>query len=312
MNRHHRIFYVVVAAALVSSGCDLEGLDSGRRFKEDFSLTADLPQGGRVAVESFNGAVEVRGWDQGKVEIRGTKYANSEERLKEIKVEAAPSGSILNIRAIRPADRRGSAGVSFVINVPRTAPLDRVVTSNGPISVEALESGTRLTTSNGPVRVARVNGDTEVDTSNAPIELSDFKGAAHLVTSNGPVSGSGIRGRLHVVTSNAPVDLKISELQPGEPAKISTSNGPVALEFASFSGTDLSVATSNGHIEVRVPASIAARLKAKTSNASVHSDIDLTNVASKGKSLLEGTLGAGGPLLDLHTSNGSIDIRRVH
>ena len=70
--------------------------------------------------------------------------------------------------------------------------------------------------------------------------------------------------------------------------------------------------TSNSSITVRMPATTDAQLDAHTSNGSITSDFDVNiHSGEVSKRHLEGSIGKGGPLLDLHTSNGSIKLLRL-
>jgi hypothetical protein len=68
--------------------------------------------------------------------------------------------------------------------------------------------------------------------------------------------------------------------------------------------------TSNSSITVRMPGSAGATLRAHTSNSSITSDFDVSTHGTLSKHRLEGTIGAGGPVLDLGTSNGGIKLVR--
>ncbi|MCC6366797.1 MAG: hypothetical protein IT165_25025, partial [Bryobacterales bacterium] len=54
-----------------------------------------------------------------------------------------------------------------------------------------------------------------------------------------------------------------------------------------------------------------ARLKASTSNSSINSEFDLTVHGSLSKNRLDGTIGSGGPLINLSSSNGAIRIQKL-
>jgi hypothetical protein len=51
---------------------------------------------------------------------------------------------------------------------------------------------------------------------------------------------------------------------------------------------------------------INARISAHTSNSSIDTEFELRAQGELSKNRLEGTIGNGGPLIDLNTSNGSI------
>src|SRR5467141_3841228 len=151
----------LTAIAVLLTGCDLDEIGSfgdSHAYEKDFHYSYALKPGGRLALDNFNGSVEITGWDQDKVEIDGVQYASTREMRDAIKIDVAASGDLVQIRTIRPSDRYGNMGVKYVIKAPRKVNLDRIVTSNGSVRVEDIEGVTRVRTSNGSVRAARVRG----------------------------------------------------------------------------------------------------------------------------------------------------------
>jgi DUF4097 and DUF4098 domain-containing protein YvlB len=260
-----------ICAFLLLASCDIEEFHDSKRYSEEFHYSFNMNSGGRLDLETFNGTVEIYGWDQNKVEINGTKHAATKPGLEEIKIHASGGGDAVEVHATRPSSSHWSGGVRFRIQVPFKTRLDRIVSSNGRLRIEKVEGPGRLRTSNGPVKLLDHTGDVEVTTSNGPVDLSGFRGVAQVTTSNGPIS----------------VD---------------------ALQLLSTSSVRLK--TSNGPITVRLAANAGARVNAQTSNGHITADIPLSSVATQSKTHLEATIGQGGPLLDLHTSNGPIRITR--
>ena len=300
-----------VALVLVLAGCDIDDFDSSQRFTEDFHHSYALKPGGALSVETFNGSVEILGWDKDQVEINGTKYAPRQELLAALKVEVDAAADSVRIRTVRPSgERRGNMGAKFRIQVPRKTRLERVDSSNGGIRIDNIDGPARLRTSNGGLRLFRFNGDVEGYTSNGPVELTNFSGGATVETSNGPVNASGVSGRLDVTTSNSGIEASVDQLDPGRPVRLRTSNGPVRLKVASLNGNDVIAQTSNAPLTVRLPRNANVRLRAGTSNGSIDCDFDLTGRVTETKTRLEGTIGSGGPLIDLSSSNGTVRIVR--
>ena len=89
-----------------------------------------------------------------------------------------------------------------------------------------------------------------------------------------------------------------------------TSNSSVELTFPAHFSSDVRVSTNNGGITLRLPESANARVSARTSNSSVTTDFEITAHGEISKNHLEGVIGAGGPLIDLGTSNGGIRLLR--
>lgn len=280
---------IMAASVLVLTGCDLEEFGSSNRYHEDFHYAYPLKAGGRIYLENFNGPVEITGWNDDSVEINGTKYAATEELLAALKIDIVPTSDSIRIRTARPSGRRGNMGAKYILKVPRKSVLERISSSNGPIRVTDVDGPARLRTSNGPVRALDLRGELEVRTSNGPIEVKGLEGPAVLETSNGPVRAERIRGAFLA----------------------STSNGPIELVLESLSDKDVEATTSNAGITLRLPPSVNARLKADTSNGSVSSDFEVHREGSASRTHLEGTIGSGGPLVRLSTSNGSIRLQRT-
>ena len=64
----------VLGAALLSlSACDFDDFHDGHgRYTSDFHHTYPLAANGRLSVETFNGSIEVTGWDEPTIDISGT------------------------------------------------------------------------------------------------------------------------------------------------------------------------------------------------------------------------------------------------
>jgi hypothetical protein len=78
--RVRRDILFLAALAAVLSGCDLDEIGSfgnAHAYEKDFHHSYPLKSGGRLSLESFNGPVEIGGWDQDKVEIDAVQYASS-------------------------------------------------------------------------------------------------------------------------------------------------------------------------------------------------------------------------------------------
>ena len=306
--------FAVAALSLSMIACDWEEFEGGNwnRHKEDFHFSYPLKSGGRLYLESFNGPVEITGWEKDEVQIDGTKYASTQENLNTLKIDIVPSPDYVRVRSVRPSERRGNMGVKYIIRAPRKVELERITSSNGSIRIEGIEGNGRLRTSNGTVRAMRFLGDLEINTSNGGIEVQEFKGAALLRTSNGSIRADGVRGGFEATTSNGGIDARLVDMQSNRPIRVDSSNGRINLTVEKLAGNEIHASTSNSSITLHLPTDLNARLRASTSNSSVTSDFDVTVHGGRmSKTHIEGTVGSGGPLVDVTTSNGSIKILRL-
>jgi DUF4097 and DUF4098 domain-containing protein YvlB len=307
-----RLVTVAAAAVLLVSCDDWQGFSDSQRFKEDFHESHALNPGARLMLENMNGSVEITGWEKNSVELTGTKYAAEESVLKAMRIDISGTADNLSIRTIVPSGRRGGYGAKYILRVPSKVVLDRITSSNGSIRVESLSGSARLKTSNGSVRVSRLDGPLEVQTSNASVEVNDVKGNAVVRTSNGGIRADNVYGSIEGTTSNASIRANLTEPEAMRPVKLESSNGSVELTMSTLKNNDIRINTSNSSITVRLPSSINGQVRAHTSNGKITTDFDTVVRAGQiGKNNLEGSIGSGGPVLDLNTSNGSIRILKI-
>jgi DUF4097 and DUF4098 domain-containing protein YvlB len=298
--------------AIFLAGCDdidLGGIGVSDRYREDFHFSYPVSAGGSLRLETFNGSVEISGWDKNTVDIDGTKYASTDYRLKEMKLDIVPSANSVNIRVLPPLDHRGNAGARFTIHVPRRMELGSIVSSNGKISIDSIEGPAHLRTSNGSVHVTNLVGPLEVQTSNGTVEVADITGDTTLHTSNGTIRADVRKGRFGATTSNGSINVRLMQAD-SNPVRLESSNGHIELTMDAV--REVKASTSNSSITVRLPSVADATLDAHTSNSSITCDFDVSVHGGQiSKHRLEGQIGKGGPVLDLGTSNGSIKILKM-
>src|ERR1051325_6993895 len=152
------LFPALVAGIIILTGCDIEDLHGGVRFNRDFHYSYPLATNGKLSVETFNGSVEISGWDQNMVDISGTKYARTEEAADGVQVTVDHTPSAVSIRVQRPSGWRSNEGARLVIKAPRSAVLDRITSSNGAIRTTDGAGPARFKTSNGSITVSGLKG----------------------------------------------------------------------------------------------------------------------------------------------------------
>ncbi len=305
-----RLLTPLLAAALFTlTACDIEDFDTGSKYNRDFHYNYPMKPDGRLEVETFNGSVEISGWDQAQVDISGTKYGPTQESADSLRVDIGNSPDAISVRVVRPVERRNREGARLVIKIPRGAILDRIVASNGAIRTVDGAGPARLHTSNGSIRVQDLRGGLNAETSNGPVELNGVDGEVTVHTNNGHIRAEGVSGAVDAHTSNSSVNLKIEH--GDKSIRVESTNGPVDLSLPANFSSNLRVNTSNNSITVRTPAEPNARVIARTSNGSINSEFDLRVQGEISKNHLDATLGRGGAMMELNTSNGSVRLVRM-
>jgi hypothetical protein len=299
----------VAAGLLCLTACDVVDFPGMERFSRDFHYSYTLGAKGRLSVETFNGSIEISGWDQNTVDISGTKYGPSQRAADDLKVDINNSPDSVSIRVLRSSERRNNQGARFVIKVPRAALLDRITTSNGAIRTTGGNGPARLKTSNGQIHVDGLRGSLDAQTSNGAVELLDVDGDVVAHTSNGRIHAERLNGTLEATTSNGGVHADLT--RPDRSVRVETSNGPVELTLPEGFSRDLRVNTNNSGITLHLPMAMSAHIVARTSNSSISTDFDVRMQGEFSKNHMDATIGGGGALLDLSTSNGNIRLLKM-
>ena len=301
MNR--RILVLTIATPLL-----LAALESNKT--ENVHYSYPMQPGSRLTVENMNGSIEISGWDQSTIDISATKHAETDQMLAQLKVEVSVAADGVHIRTVAPPEAH-NVGVRYILKVPRRTELAEIRSSNGSIHVSDTDGAANLRTSNGSVHASRTRGKLDIGTSNGSVQVQENDGETDVQASNGSVQASGIRGPLTAATSNGAMRVDLDESRGG-PVTLRTSNGGVDLKLGLAAQSAVKAETSNGGITLRMPASAGAHVRAVTSSHhKVVTDFDVRKEGSNSESHLEGVVGAGGPTVELTTSQGSIRLLKL-
>jgi hypothetical protein len=124
-------------------------------------------------------------------------------------------------------------------------------------------------------------------------------------TVNGGVEASRLNGDVILTTVNGSVIFSTT----GE-ARARTVNGSIKGEMgrATWSGT-LEMTTVNGGITLGLPSDLNSDVRITTVNGDIRSEFPVTVSGTLTRRKLEGTIGAGGRLLSLATTNGGVTLK---
>ena len=281
----------LVGAAIALSGCDgLPIYEATRTLEGSFDVTgaADLDvwtSNGRVTVQGVEGLTSVE--VTATIRSRGDSQIEAAARAAQVVVEMIHNGNHVELRydaSAHPWGVRRYTGVDFEVAVPATADVE-------------------VDTSNGRITVDEVTGILALDTSNGTIEVTDGLGEAHASTSNGQITVARFEGVLELDTSNGRIEME--EVDGIVDAR--TSNGRITFTGTLAEGIDHRMATSNGRIDVALPADTSMNIEARTSSASISTNLPLIG-DTEGKEWSAVLNPPATGTLTLVTSNGQIEI----
>jgi hypothetical protein len=128
-----------------------------------------------------------------------------------------------------------------------------------------------------------------------------------LTAKNGGLSVDGVDSKMELETVNGGLSL----VDVAGDVHGTTSNGGVTAELSGdrWRGAGLDVRTSNGGVRLYVPANYSAQLETGTVNGGMNIDFPIAAQGSIGRRLST-TLGSGGPLVRVTTTNGGVSVVR--
>jgi len=152
---------------------------------------------------------------------------------------------------------------------------------------------------NGSCVDLRVDGESDLDldvpastavkmaTGDGDIDIISFDGAVEASTHDGSIDARGRFDRLHLTTDDGHIEVE------------ALAGSRIASEWELHTG--------DGSITIRLPRDFAADLDATTGDGHISIDLPFTS-AKFDEHCVRGKLNGGGPLLTLHTDDGSIEI----
>jgi putative adhesin len=210
------IFGTLCAFLLIAA----QGQASDRRaFTEEFHQTYALTAAGRIELDNINGSVHITVWDRNEVKVDAVKYAGTQERLNEAKIEVDHGSDYVSIRTQYPdhdhtfnGGWNDPAGVEYTLSVPRNVRLDEIKLINGSLDIHGVA---------GEVRASCINGR---------------------------LTAEGLQGRVKLETINGHMDARFDRLS-NSPIELESVNGSLELTLPSDAKANLEASTVSGSIE---------------------------------------------------------------
>ncbi|DAC71905.1 MAG TPA: hypothetical protein DSN98_07980 [Thermoplasmata archaeon] len=224
-----------------------------------------------LTVTNINGQVEITGWDGGNVTVNAVKKSSFG---KEELDKIKINVTLIGNHLNIETKYTGLATIQGSVDMTIKVPRT--------IHIES------VTTSNGAIQITDTRGDIKTSSSNGAIIIDTVDGYVSAKTSNGRIEVKGTAG--------------IKNIQ--------TSNGAITVEVADFQD-NVSIDTSNGAVAVYLNPSVNATLEMTTSNGKITVEGISLNVELLEEAHVIGSLGSGSRRLDIHTSNGNIQLIKL-
>ena len=323
-----QFFQVVTLATLVL----ITAWGAAARATAEGSFDRALKVTGEVnlSVSTGSGHITVRKGSAGAVSIHGiirASHGHMSDQEAEQKVRAleqnppiSQEGDVIRIGNVGDSDLQRNISISYEITTPEETKL-RSETGSGGTTIAGIRGPIEASTGSGGMSIENTGAEVTASTGSGGIDLHNIKGNLHASTGSGSISGSGLGGAVTAGTGSG--SIRIEDNGAGD-FDVHTGSGTIevsgvkgSLRARTGSGNieargeqtgEWRLHTGSGNVTVKLPQNAAFDLQAQTSSGDIHTDRPITVQGTIGRHELRGKVGAGGPLLDLSTSSGSIRI----
>ncbi|CAN5670662.1 hypothetical protein BH10ACI4_BH10ACI4_25390 [soil metagenome] len=157
----------------------------------------------------------------------------------------------------------------------------------------------------GSTHVEHIRGPVRFHSSRTDFQLANLSGEINISSSD--ISADGAQGPVSLTTRSRNINL---ERIAGD-LHVTNSNGSVDLSSAPPLG-NVTVQNRHGSVNVTVPEKASFTVQAETSNGDIDNDFSLSSQENNSRRSLGGTVGKGGSLIRINTSEGDIGIKKAN
>jgi len=229
-------------------------------------------------------------------------------------------GSIIRIGKIEDRELTQNVSIDYDVTVPAQTKVTSS-TGSGDQTIRGVQLPLTAKTGSGNITIENVGADTRIRSGSGDLKVNSVKGTLDAQTGSGSIHGYGIAGQ--VVASTGSGDVDIEQVASGN-ARIGTGSGSVKLRgvkgglvVETGSGdihaegqptADWKVGTGSGTIGLKVPAQASFNIDARTSSGRLTVNHPVTMQGAMSKNHIQGKVGNGGVLIDVHTGSGNVEI----
>ena len=240
------------------------------------------------------------------------------------KLQANPpieqTGNSIRIGRIEDRELQQNISIDYDLTVPAQTKLT-ATTGSGDQNINGVQLAVSAKTGSGNITLDSIGADAHVSSGSGDLKVNGVKGALNATTGSGNIRGGGIGGEVSATTGSGEVDLQ----QTGSGnVKAGTGSGNVklrgvkgGLRAETGSGNiqvdgeptgDWHANAGSGNIDLRVPASTSFNIDARTLSGTLRVNRPVTMQGNLGNKHVQGKVGNGGVLVDLHTGSGDIQV----
>ncbi|MGC2698457.1 MAG: DUF4097 family beta strand repeat-containing protein [Candidatus Angelobacter sp.] len=298
-----------------------------------FERTLQVSGTVELEVTSGSGNITVHQGGAASVYVSAKIHANSgsswlfgsgnvDERIH--KIEQNPpveqQGNTIHIGRIEDRELTRNISIDYDVTVPPQTKLTSH-TGSGDQVISGLQLPMTAKTGSGNITVERLSADSRVSSGSGDLTIRSVKGVLYCETGSGNIHAEDIAGDVFANTGSGDVDVRQSG---GGSVKAQTGSGNIKLHGVkgglradAGSGdiqaegeptSDWRLGAGSGNITLKVPTQASFNIDARTSSGTLRVNHPVTMQGTVARNHIQGKVGNGGVLLDVHTGSGDIQV----
>lgn len=296
-----------------------------------FERTLQVSGAVDLEVTSGSGDVTVHTGGGGSVYVSAKIHAsnswlfgsgNAEEKIQRIEKNppVEQQGNTIHIGRSDDRELYRNISIDYDITVPAQTKLTSR-TGSGDQKISGLQLPLAATTGSGNITLENISADARIRSGSGDLKIGSVKGLLNAETGSGNIRADEVAGEIIANTGSGNVEMHQSAA--GD-VKVETGSGNVrlygvkgGLRAETGSGDihaegdvmhDWRLGAGSGNITLRLPSQASFNVDARTSSGSLKINHPVTMQGAMSHTHINGKVGAGGVLLDVHTGSGDIEI----
>jgi putative adhesin len=246
-----------------------------------------------VTLATFDGAIDVRPWDQPEVLVEIEKRALDKDRIGDIEVLTEQNGNQVRVEVRIKSDSgrwRLHRSAHLTVSLPASSDVT-AKTGDGAIDVERISGRIDLRSGDGAIRGHDLSGEVTARTGDGSIRLDGIDGGLDIDTGDGSIVAGGKLTRLRARSGDGSMRIRVEPgSTPLEDWDIVTGDGSITVDLPDKFDAELDAHTGDGHV------SVGGRVLSSTTESTRRS--------------IRGRLGEGGHVFHLRSGDGPIRLGR--
>ncbi len=326
MKTKHVVFAILIAVIACFATLPVNAASTGH-----FERTLQVFGATTVEIYSGSGNITVRTGSGNTVQINARIHSgngswlfgegNIEEKIKRIEQNppVAQLGNTVRIGRFEDHEIIRNISIDYDVTVPAQSSVTSH-TGSGDQSVNGVQAPVTAKTGSGNITLDNIGGAVRAESGSGDIKINGVKGTLDAHTGSGNIHAYGVGGAIVAHTGSGRIEME--QTAPGD-VRAETGSGSInlrgikgGLRADTGSGSihaegepshDWRMGTGSGNITLKIPSQASFSLDARTSSGSLRIGHTIS-VEEQSRKHLRAKAGNGGPVLDIHTGSGDIEL----